>query len=59
MKQTYIGEVKEHYKSYKAGKRWLYASITVLALGLGAASVTTTAQADATPADNASSSLTQ
>ncbi|WP_179951150.1 MucBP domain-containing protein [Levilactobacillus suantsaiihabitans] len=26
---------KEHYKAYKAGKRWLYACITVATVGLG------------------------
>lgn len=45
---------KRHYKSYKAGKRWLYASITVLTLGLGTATLSETACADtgeATPTD--------
>ncbi|KRO04794.1 hypothetical protein IV54_GL000819 [Levilactobacillus paucivorans] len=44
-----MGQAKEHYKSYKAGKRWVYASITVIALGLGLTGITT-AQADVTPA---------
>lgn len=33
----HIGEMKTHYKSYKAGKHWVYASITVIALGVGMA----------------------
>ncbi|MDT7013370.1 KxYKxGKxW signal peptide domain-containing protein [Levilactobacillus namurensis] len=54
MKPAYIGQKKEHYKSYKAGKHWLYACVTVLTLGLGAVSVETTAQADTTPEADAS-----
>ena len=55
MKRATIGENKEHYKSYKAGKHWLYASITLLALGLGTATVETTVHADVTPAADSSS----
>lgn len=32
--QNLVG-TKEHYKAYKAGKRWLYACITVATVGLG------------------------
>ncbi|WP_125583074.1 KxYKxGKxW signal peptide domain-containing protein [Levilactobacillus cerevisiae] len=46
-------ESKEHYKSYKAGKHWVFACITVLGLGLGMAGATTTAQADATGTSDA------
>lgn len=45
MRQLNLGETKEHYKSYKAGKRWVYACLTVAALGLGTLGVTTTANA--------------
>ncbi|KRO03955.1 cell surface protein, gy family [Levilactobacillus paucivorans] len=31
----HLGEIKTHYKSYKAGKHWVYASIVVVAFGLG------------------------
>ena len=55
MKRATIGENKEHYKSYKAGKHWLYASITLLALGLGTATVETTVHADVTPGADSSS----
>ncbi|MGY5340520.1 KxYKxGKxW signal peptide domain-containing protein, partial [Levilactobacillus spicheri] len=51
MKQSYIGETKEHYKSYKAGKRWLYASITVLTLGLGTLGLDVSAHADTVDGD--------
>lgn len=50
------GVSKEHYKSYKAGKRWVFACITVLALGMGLASVSV-AQADTTDPDVAQSSV--
>ncbi|WP_261809857.1 MucBP domain-containing protein [Levilactobacillus humaensis] len=49
MRTPMMGQAKEHYKSYKAGKRWVYASITVIALGLGLTGITT-AQADVAPA---------
>lgn len=56
MKHAVNGEVKEHYKAYKAGKHWIYACITVVAIGFGLTGVSTgTAQAatsdeDAAPA---------
>ncbi|MGP4117601.1 MucBP domain-containing protein [Levilactobacillus zymae] len=43
-------ENKEHYKSYKAGKHWLYACLTVTTLGIGLLGGTASAQAD-TPDD--------
>ncbi|WP_261810054.1 MucBP domain-containing protein [Levilactobacillus humaensis] len=48
MRQLNVSETKEHYKSYKAGKRWVYACLTVAALGLGTLGVTTTANAATT-----------
>lgn len=45
MKNT-LNETKEHYKSYKAGKHWLYACLTVTTLGLGLLSSPANAQAD-------------
>lgn len=51
MRTPMMGQAKEHYKSYKAGKRWVYASITVIALGLGLTGMTT-AQADTAPASD-------
>ncbi|WP_367295497.1 KxYKxGKxW signal peptide domain-containing protein [Levilactobacillus yonginensis] len=56
MLQKVEGVSKEHYKSYKAGKRWVYACITVLALGMGLASVSV-AQADTPDADVVQSSV--
>ncbi|WP_125681418.1 KxYKxGKxW signal peptide domain-containing protein [Levilactobacillus yonginensis] len=56
MLQKVEGVSKEHYKSYKAGKRWVFACITVLALGVGLASVSV-AQADTTDPDVAQSSV--
>lgn len=53
MRQLNLGETKEHYKSYKAGKRWVYACLTVVALGLGAMGATTTANAATSAADPA------
>ncbi|MFD1455858.1 MucBP domain-containing protein [Levilactobacillus lanxiensis] len=50
MKHAVIGEAKEHYKAYKAGKQWIYACITVVAVGLGLAGANVgTAQAATTP----------
>lgn len=50
MKRAVIGEAKEHYKAYKAGKQWIYACITVVAVGLGLAGANVgTAQAATTP----------
>ena len=49
MKHAVIGEAKEHYKAYKAGKQWIYACITVVAVGLGLAGANVgTAQAATT-----------
>jgi len=45
MTNNYIGETKTHFKSYKAGKRWVFAGITVLAVSLGLAGVDVTANA--------------
>lgn len=39
-------DAKVHYKSYKAGKHWVVASITAVTLGLGLMGATETAQAD-------------
>ncbi|WP_164511533.1 MucBP domain-containing protein [Levilactobacillus cerevisiae] len=51
MKRTVTGETKEHYKSYKAGKRWIYTCITVIAVGLGLVGASEgTAQAATDPA---------
>ncbi|MFC6206012.1 MucBP domain-containing protein [Levilactobacillus tongjiangensis] len=47
MMKRVLGESKQHYKSYKAGKRWVFASITVISLGLGVTGVNVTAKADA------------
>lgn len=41
-------DTKVHYKSYKAGKHWVVASITAVTLGLGLMGATETAQADDT-----------
>src|SRR5699024_8693940 len=54
-------EVKEHYKMYKDGKRWVFAAITVAAIGLGTAvSQDIEAHADttsgSTPVQNSESS---
>lgn len=51
MKRTVTGETKEHYKSYKAGKHWIYVCITVIAVGLGLVGASEeTAQAATDPA---------
>jgi len=39
---------KEHYKSYKAGKNWVFACVTVAALGFGVTGMSATASADST-----------
>lgn len=54
-----LNTTKEHYKSYKAGKRWLFACITVVSLGLGMVGVETTAQADETSADDTATTAVQ
>jgi len=51
--QTVLGETKEHYKSYKAGKHWVYCCMTVLGLGLGMVGVSVSAQADTATGDTA------
>ncbi|GEO69362.1 MucBP domain-containing protein [Levilactobacillus acidifarinae] len=43
-----LNETKEHYKSYKAGKHWVYACLTVTTLGLGLLGSSVVAQADTT-----------
>ncbi|NLR08455.1 MULTISPECIES: MucBP domain-containing protein [Lactobacillaceae] len=43
--RNWAGETKVHYKSYKAGKHWVVASITAVTLGLGLMGATETAQA--------------
>ncbi|MFC6274533.1 MucBP domain-containing protein [Levilactobacillus tangyuanensis] len=48
MIKNYNGETKTHFKSYKAGKRWVFAGITVLAVSLGLAGVDVTANAATT-----------
>ncbi|NLR32373.1 MucBP domain-containing protein [Levilactobacillus tujiorum] len=51
-------ETKVHYKSYKAGKRWMVASLSVVTLGLGLLGATETAQANTAEApDDTSSSI--
>jgi len=61
MKHAVIGEAKEHYKAYKAGKQWIYACITVVAVGLGLAGANmSTAQAATIPdAEPAASQVVQ
>lgn len=54
-----LGTMKEHYKSYKAGKHWVFACITVVSLGLGLVGAGTTAQADDVSGNDASSSNVQ
>lgn len=47
--RTVRSNLKEHYKAYKAGTRWIYASIASLALGAGILlGSSTTSYADAT-----------
>ncbi|WP_125980526.1 mucin-binding protein [Loigolactobacillus iwatensis] len=38
-------KVNEHYKMYKAGKHWVFASLAMLSLGIGAVAQTTDAKA--------------
>ncbi|MDA5387763.1 mucin-binding protein [Loigolactobacillus backii] len=38
-------KVDEHYKMYKAGKHWVFASLAMLSLGIGAVAQTTDAKA--------------
>ncbi|MFC6290331.1 KxYKxGKxW signal peptide domain-containing protein [Levilactobacillus angrenensis] len=54
-----LGTMKEHYKSYKAGKRWLFACITVMSLGLGMVGAETTVQADTTSNNDGTPSAIQ
>ncbi|GAX07973.1 cell surface protein [Secundilactobacillus silagincola] len=44
--RTVKSNLKEHYKAYKAGRRWVYASLASLALGAGLLLGSTTAFAD-------------
>src|SRR5699024_3820018 len=44
--RNWVRDTKVHYKSYKAGKHWVVASITAATLGLGMMGATETAQAD-------------
>ncbi|GAX02915.1 mucus-binding protein, LPXTG-motif cell wall anchor [Secundilactobacillus pentosiphilus] len=44
--RTVRSNLKEHYKAYKAGTRWIYASIASLALGAGLLLGSTTTYAD-------------
>ena len=37
---------KQHYKMYKDGKKWVFAAITVIALGVGLSESTYTVKAD-------------
>ncbi|WP_204119988.1 leucine-rich repeat domain-containing protein [Levilactobacillus wangkuiensis] len=48
---------KEHYKSYKAGKHWFFACITVMSLGLGLVGANETAQADTNNASEPATSV--
>jgi len=50
-------ESKEHYKSYKAGKHWVFACITVMSLGLGLVGANETAQADTNNASEPDTSV--
>lgn len=45
--RTIKSNLKEHYKAYKAGRRWIYASLASLAVGAGLLLGSTTAYADA------------
>ncbi|CAJ1229606.1 hypothetical protein LZY01_22930 [Levilactobacillus zymae] len=54
-----LNETKEHYKSYKAGKHWVYACLTVTTLGLGLLGSTAVAQADTNTSDAAPTADTQ
>lgn len=55
--RTVKSNLKEHYKAYKAGRRWVYVSLASLALGAGLLLGSTTAFADdaATTQDPATS----
>lgn len=53
------GNMKEHYKAYKSGKNWIYASIASLAIGTGLLFGSTTAvHADTTDTNTATQTLT-
>ncbi|MDF7637653.1 DUF1542 domain-containing protein [Leuconostocaceae bacterium ESL0958] len=49
---------KEHYKMYKAGKSWLFASIVVASLGMGGAALSQRVSADSEPQQSQSTSKT-
>ncbi|KRN02484.1 hypothetical protein FD13_GL001937 [Levilactobacillus senmaizukei DSM 21775 = NBRC 103853] len=48
MRKQVTLNTKEHYKSYKAGKNWVFACVTVAALSLGVTGMSATASADTT-----------
>lgn len=52
-------EAKVHYKSYKAGKHWVVASITAVTLGVGLMGATETARADSTSSPDATAAKTE
>ncbi|ATO45071.1 hypothetical protein LC20004_14450 (plasmid) [Loigolactobacillus coryniformis subsp. torquens DSM 20004 = KCTC 3535] len=39
---------KQHYKMYKDGKKWVFAAVTVIALGVGLSESTYVVKADST-----------
>lgn len=51
MRKQIITDTKEHYKSYKAGKHWVFACMTAATLGLGLTGMSVNASAD-TAEDN-------
>ncbi|WP_395322894.1 KxYKxGKxW signal peptide domain-containing protein [Levilactobacillus parabrevis] len=51
MRKQIMTDTKEHYKSYKAGKHWVFACMTAATLGLGLTGMSVNASAD-TDADN-------
>ena len=59
--RTVKSNLKEHYKAYKAGRRWVYASLASLALGAGLLLGSTTAFADevATTTQDPAASVTK
>lgn len=51
MRKQIMTNTKEHYKSYKAGKHWVFACMTAATLGLGLTGMSVNASAD-TDANN-------
>ena len=43
----FMGQRKLHYKMYKDGKKWIFAGIATISVGIGLTSMDTTAHADA------------